>query len=137
VAGPVDTGVQALTDATLFVLNLGTVQALGRTDARFAWALAEEIAHRLYEVIDVFSGTVFGSVRQRVARHLLDLAAEHQRGAVLVAPVSQQELADAAGTVREVVARVLRELRDERLIQTSRQGIVLLDPTGLHRAADA
>jgi CRP/FNR family transcriptional regulator len=137
VAGPVNTGVQALTDATLFVLNLGTVQALGRTDARFAWALAEEIAHRLYEVIDVFSGTVFGSVRQRVARHLLDLAAEHQRGAVLVAPVSQQELADAAGTVREVVARVLRELRDEQLIQSSRQGIVLLDPSRLHRVAEA
>jgi CRP/FNR family transcriptional regulator len=79
---------------------------------------------------------VFGSVRQRVARHLLDIAAEHQRSSMLLAPVSQQELADAVGTVREVVARVLRELRDEGLITTSRQGVALLDPAGLNRVAD-
>jgi CRP/FNR family transcriptional regulator len=136
VAGPVNTSVQALTDATLFILNLRAVQSLGQTDARFAWLLAEEVAHRLFEVLEAFAGSVFGSVRQRVARHLLDLAAEHQHGTTLVAPISQQKLADAAGTVREVVARVLRELRDERLIDTTRHGIAILDPAGLHREAD-
>jgi CRP/FNR family transcriptional regulator len=136
VAGPVDTSVQALTNSTLFLLNLPAMRALGQTDARVAWALAEEVSRRLYEVLEGFAGNVFGSVRQRVARHLLDLAAEHQSGAILLAPVSQRELADAVGTVREVVARVLRELRDEGLIETSRQGIALLDAPGLHGEAD-
>jgi CRP/FNR family transcriptional regulator len=136
VAGPVDTGVQALTDVILFILNLATVRALGQADVRLAWALAEEVTRRLYEVLEAFAGNVFGSVRQRVARHLLDLAAEHQRGTTLVAPATQQELADAAGTVREVVARVLREFRDEGLIQTTRQGITLVDPARLHRQAE-
>ena len=35
------------------------------------------------------------------------------------------------GTVREVVARILRELREEDLISTSRDKITLLDPTRL------
>ena len=70
--------------------------------------------------------------RQRVACHLLDLAAEWQRGSKLLAPVSQQELADAVGTVREVVARVLRELREAGLVETTRSGVLITDPAGLH-----
>jgi Berberine and berberine like/Crp-like helix-turn-helix domain len=35
------------------------------------------------------------------------------------------------GTVRGVVARILRELREEDLISTSRDKITLLDPTRL------
>jgi CRP/FNR family cyclic AMP-dependent transcriptional regulator len=131
VVGPIAVGAQALTDSTLLVMNVNTVRALGQTDARFAWAVAEEVARRLNDVLEVFAGTAFGSVRQRLARHLLDLAAKQPRGNVLLAPVSQQELADAVGSVREVVTRVLRDMRDEGLIDTSRHGIILLDPPGL------
>lgn len=54
-------------------------------------------------------GGVFATVRERVARHLLDLASErapdralgHQVGQGLTVTVSQQELAEAVGTVRE------------------------------------
>ena len=128
--------VQALTSTSVLMLNVATLQTLGQSDARFAWAVAEEITRRLYEVIDTFAGNAFGSVRQRIARHLLDLAAEQQRDSRLVARLTQQELADATGTVREVAARVLRQMRDGGLVKTTRQGIVVLDPTGLQREAD-
>jgi CRP/FNR family transcriptional regulator len=72
-------------------------------------------------------------VRQRIAAHLLDLASTQQRPqGDLVAHVSQQELADAVGSVREVVARVLRDLRLARLVATSPDRVHILDPTGLH-----
>ena len=45
------------------------------SDASVAWALAEESVHRLYDVLEELAGNAFASVRQRVARHLLDLAA--------------------------------------------------------------
>ena len=48
-----------------------------------------------------------------------------------MARVKQQELADAVGTSREVVARVLRELRLEGLVATGSDSIHVLDPTGL------
>jgi CRP/FNR family transcriptional regulator len=44
---------------------------------------------------------------------------------------SQQELADAVGSVREVVTRTLHGLREEGLIETARDEIVLLDPVRL------
>jgi CRP/FNR family cyclic AMP-dependent transcriptional regulator len=72
-------------------------------------------------------------VKQRVASHLLDLASAPQRPQDrLVAHVSQPELADAIGSVREVVARALRELRLAGLLATSPDSIVILDPARLH-----
>jgi len=75
----------------------------------------------------------FATVPQRVARHLLEIAAREQEaeGGTLVARVSQQELADLAGSVREVVARALRELRDEGIVRVSRSGISVLDASAL------
>ena len=136
VIGPIGVSVQAITDSTLLIVNADRVRDLGHNDAGVAWAVAEEVARRLNEVLEAFAGTAFGSIRQRLARHLLDLAAERPRANLLLAPVSQQELADAVGSVREVVTRVLREMRDEGLVRTTRQGIVLLDPAGLSAQVD-
>jgi CRP/FNR family transcriptional regulator len=94
--------------------------------------VAEELNRRLYESLQQTAVNAFGSVRQRVATHLLDLASIQQRPrGRLVARVKQQELADAVGTSREVVARVLRELRLEGLVATGPDSIHVLDPTGL------
>src|SRR5262245_47812720 len=45
---------------------------------------------------------------------------------------SQQELADAAGSVHEIVARVLQDFRVDRLAATSPGSIHILGPAGLH-----
>jgi CRP/FNR family transcriptional regulator, cyclic AMP receptor protein len=74
-------------------------------------------------------------VRQRVIRHLLDLAAQSQQGRPLIARVSQQELTDAVGSVREVVARILRDLRGEKLVTTVENGLTLLNPDRLSTEA--
>jgi CRP/FNR family cyclic AMP-dependent transcriptional regulator len=63
-------------------------------------------------------------VRQRVAAHLLDLASAQQHpSGRLVARVSQQELANAAGSVREVVARTLRDLRVAGIVATAADSV--------------
>jgi CRP/FNR family transcriptional regulator, cyclic AMP receptor protein len=135
VGGPAQVSVQTLTDATLLMLNIHTLHTLGRADARVGWLVAEEVTRRLYDTLDALAGNVFGSVRQRIARHLLDLAATEQQNRTLVARVNQQELADAVGSVREVVTRVLRGMREDGLVRTGPDGIHLLDAAGLHATA--
>jgi CRP/FNR family transcriptional regulator len=106
---------------------------MARRDPRVSWAIAEELNRRLYEVLEQTAVNAFGSVRQRVAAHLLDLASGRQRpGGRLVAHVSQQELADAAGSVREVVARALRDLRVAGIVATAADSVVILDPARLY-----
>jgi CRP/FNR family transcriptional regulator len=67
------------------------------------------------------------SMRQRVVGQLLDAA----EGPDVVAPVTQQQLADGVGSAREVVARVLHSLREEKLVATRVGSVVLLDPERL------
>ena len=93
-----------------------------------------------------YAASVFGAVSQRVARQLLDPSAARQRaepapdhagwpGERLLAAVSQQALADAVASSREVVTRALRDLRVAGLIETTRGGVVVLDAERLHAVA--
>lgn len=133
VGGPADVAVRTLAESSMFRIDLRTLTEAAHRDARVSWALAEELNRRLYETLQQTAVNTFGSVSQRVAVHLLDLASgEQRRHGPLVARVSQQDLADAVGSVREVVARVLRDFRLDRLIATSVDSIKILDAAGLH-----
>jgi CRP/FNR family transcriptional regulator len=133
VGGPASTGVQMVEPSSVFRISARVLTAAARRDPRVSWAVAEELNRRLYEVLEQTGVNAFGSVRQRVAAHLLDLASgrQHPRGR-LVARVSQQELAEAAGSVREVVARVLRDLRAAGIVATAADSIVIIDPARLY-----
>jgi CRP/FNR family transcriptional regulator len=133
VGGPVGTSVQMVERSTVFRLSARTLTVAARSDPRVAWAIAEELNRRLYGVLEQTAVNAFGSVRQRIAAHLLDLASDAQRPrGRLEARVSQQELADAVGSVREVVARALRELRVAGIVATTADSLVILDPARLH-----
>jgi CRP/FNR family transcriptional regulator len=128
VGGPAHVSIQTLVESTLFTINSRTLTAAARRDASVAWTVAEELNRRLSATLHQTAVNAFGSVKQRVAAHLLDLAAAQQRPlGRLVAHVSQQELADAVGSVREVVARTLRELRAAGMVATAADGIAILD----------
>jgi CRP/FNR family cyclic AMP-dependent transcriptional regulator len=129
--GSAPTSAQVLTDAKLLLLNGKMIARLGQTEPRAGWVFAREITRRLFDTLDALAANTFGSLRQRIARHLLDLAASSPQTATLVANISQQELADAVGSVRPVVARILHDLRAEGLIETTKDGITLLDPEAL------
>jgi len=49
-----------------------------------------------------------------------------------VVRLSQQALAEHVGTVREVIGRILRDLKEQGLVATRRDEIVLLDAARLH-----
>jgi CRP/FNR family cyclic AMP-dependent transcriptional regulator len=130
-AGELPASVQALTDADLLVLQPSLVRRAAERDVRVARAMIDELSERVRCFIAEIPGSAFATVRQRVARHLLDMASVSSDGTQLAAPIVQQDLAEAVGTAREVVVRALRELRQEGLVRTQRDRIVLLDPERL------
>jgi CRP/FNR family cyclic AMP-dependent transcriptional regulator len=134
VGGPAPVFVQAVVAGAAFFFDVDRVKRAVRKDPSLAWAFAEESVHRLYDVLEELAGNAFASVRQRVARHLLDLAASRPGAdGRLIAFVSQQDVANSVGSVREVVARVLAELRAERLVRTSPGRVEILDPVRMSR----
>ena len=131
--GPAPLHVQALTDAQRLRLDIETLRDIAQRDVSVAWALTGELTNIVHALWHELAATAFASVPQKVARHLLEIAAREQEaeGGTLVAHVSQQELADLVGSVREVVARALRDLRDESIVRVSRSGIEVTDPASL------
>jgi CRP/FNR family transcriptional regulator, cyclic AMP receptor protein len=92
--------IQALTDADVLAFRPPVVQRAAERDPRIARVLIDELSERVLAFMREIPGSAFATVRQRVARHLLDLASEGQAGPELVAMIGQQELAAAVGTVR-------------------------------------
>jgi len=126
---------QALADSTLLVFNPATLRALGQKDKLVAWAVAEELTRVFNSVLEELAVNTFGTVKQKVALHILSIASVNQAGGPLLAAVSQQDLANAIGSVREVVARTISELTRLGLIRSTQSGITVIDAAGLHEAA--
>ena len=124
--------VQALERSELLFIDAARIKELSLAFPEFAWALIEELTTVLHSTHKSLYVRSVGSVRQRVVRALLDRA--EVAGGVspgLLVPGTQQELANAVGSVREVVANVLQGLKREGLLETRRGAVVIVEPQRL------
>jgi CRP/FNR family cyclic AMP-dependent transcriptional regulator len=125
VADTAPAGVQAVTRCNVLHLPVATFRYWARRDPTVSWAMAREMSRSLFGIQERMIHNVFASMRGRVARHLVDLA--ETEGPHLVVKASHQDLADALGSVREVVGRIMSAFRDEGLVERGRSGIILRD----------
>jgi CRP/FNR family cyclic AMP-dependent transcriptional regulator len=135
IGGPAPVGVQMVTDVSVLFFSASTLMSMARSDLPIACFVAEEVTRQLYETLGALANQAFGSLRQRVAQHLLDLATGQASGSRPFAPVTQQGLADAVGSVRPAVARIVAQLRSEELIETTQGGMLVLDAARLYEVA--
>ncbi|GIF43076.1 Crp/Fnr family transcriptional regulator [Actinoplanes xinjiangensis] len=105
------------------------------------FAMLRHVAARLRESDAERLRYVSTSSSARTVGLLLDLADRHGvptgNGILVDLPLTQQEMAKAAATSREMVARTLRILRERGLVRTSRQRIVLAEIDALRSMADS
>ena len=132
----ISSGVEVLEPSVLLHLDPERLAVLADRRPDLSQALLDETTSRLRAAYRALEGRAFMPVRARVARDLVDRAAI--RGplhAGVRLDVTQQSLADSVGSVREVVARALGELKREGAITSRREGITVADPRALRRAA--
>ncbi len=130
-------GVQVLEPSEVLVVSQERIRELAMAQPVFAWALIEELASVVGATQRALHIRGFGSVRQRVISAILDRA--EVSGSVvpgMSVTGTQHELAIAIGSVREVVASVLQELKREGLIDIHRGRVVVLDPERLARESN-
>jgi CRP-like cAMP-binding protein len=129
--------VQVIAPTVLLHLQADRVQSLIQRRPELTQALLEEAIHGLKHSFRVLAASAFMTVRARVARDLIERAS--LSGPLLAGVhlmVTQQALADATGSVREVVARSLRELARNGVIATGGGGgVTIRDPDALMRVA--
>ncbi|WP_155060277.1 Crp/Fnr family transcriptional regulator [Streptomyces blattellae] len=126
-------GAEAVTASEVYFFNPLQFRSLATQDVQLAWLVARELARMMLVEQELLQNSLFGTVEQRVARHLLELATRTPKGLVVYA--EQHRIADSIGSVREVVARTFRKFRDAGLIERIAEGTRLVEPARLEAIA--
>lgn len=103
------------------------VRDLLEADRGFALAVARELAAELRRLVTYAESVTLHTVRERLALYLL---ARVESGPLAI-DVSQSRMAAEIGTVREVVARVLRSLEDEGVLRRRGRSVQVLQREAL------
>lgn len=137
-ARPRSATVTALVEVRTLIVPGARFAELCQTTPRIAWVLLGVVAGRLRESGGQWAEFGYGHTAQRIAALLLELAVRQGKPSgdtVEITLWTQRELAAAAATSRESVARALRLLRERGLVSTRRGHVVIHDVAGLRRLA--
>jgi CRP-like cAMP-binding protein len=121
---------EAVVHTTLAVMTRAQLQAVAAVRPELPWLIAEHLAAWASATVQSLANDGSQPIAVRVARHLRELAMRTPDGTA-VAQVSHQRLADAVGTVREVISRQLRTLRAQGVIDTQPGRVIIVNETRL------
>ena len=127
---PAPASARAMSPVRALLLPAAVLVALIGSHPSIALLLLRELSTRQRELVILLEDLHFRSVRARLARVLLR---EAHDGA---ATITQQELAERAGTVREIVGRTLRDMQQEGLVRLLRGQVTVLDLQQLREVAE-
>lgn len=127
--------VTAIDEVIAYLITKKDFQQVCRQHPEVPLKVLAVVGRRLRHLVSIIEGVTFGSVRQRLARTLLELGEQAGRDSFPL-PLTHQELASRLGTVREVVSRNLSRFQAEGLLRIQAREIHLLDRDGLQREAE-
>jgi CRP/FNR family transcriptional regulator len=127
-------GLQAVTSGVVIQLSARRVREMAKSNPTFQRAISGDGQFQLREVIRSLAGHAVGDLRQRLAREIVVLADLHADDELV--PVTEQQLADGIGTIRESVGRTIGDLRRGGSIATTRHGLLILDKGRLRLAGE-
>ena len=140
--GPRSAAVVAIADCSLLFLSRVKFQAYIDSHPELTSYLMKTLARRLRGADDALAATTFLSVKQRLARALLNVAeyVGEKNGAgriQLRLKISQGDLAAMAGVARENVSRTMSEWRKREIVTRSSNYYCINDPNALAQDMDA
>ena len=124
--------VEALETCRAWVVEPDVLRGLLKTQPDFAQKVVKNLAHNLRGFVRTVSEMAFYQVTHRLARLISELPAEDLSG-VGGAHWTQEQMAARLGTVREVVARSLKELERSGAIQVRNRRIYITDQDALRQ----
>jgi CRP/FNR family cyclic AMP-dependent transcriptional regulator len=131
---PMPADVVAVERSTVIWVDGAALARMARCSADLAWLLASAVSEWGVHLSAAAEEFAFNSVQRRISTHLLRLASpQTYGGGASVAHITQQELADSIGSVREVVARTLSTYERLGILAVSRRKITVLDDQALLR----
>ena len=123
-------GSEAVVDSRVAIISLEHLRDLSIQHPALSWAIAEDASMLSADAVHTIVGAAYEPMPVRLASHLLELAVQTADGQTVVR-ATHKRLAEAVGTAREVVTRVLKRFRESGIIELAPGSIVILDPEEL------
>jgi CRP/FNR family transcriptional regulator len=128
--------VTAIRDTLAFLLHKDDFRRFCEQHPQVPLKVLAVVGKRLRVLVQLIETVTFGSVRQRLARALLQAAENHPANEPVEIPITHEELAARLGTVREVVSRNLSRFQAEGLVKVVKRQVVIIDADALRAEAD-
>lgn len=125
-----DVEVEADKDCELFVIPAASFSRVASENMYVENFSYKIVTERFSAIVEALEQMMFMSLEQRVITFLLDESAA-VGGEVLY--ITQEQLAENIGSAREAVTRVLKQLKDRRLIHVGRGKIEILKRKELYQ----
>jgi CRP/FNR family transcriptional regulator, cyclic AMP receptor protein len=123
---------QALSESTVLILDPANLTRLITQNKSVSEAATRVLGRELARLVRVITVRSLGSMTERLAFDLLERASDAQlREGELVCHVTHEQLADSIGSTREVVSRIVGDLRRRGVLVTSPRQIRVVDVTQL------
>jgi CRP/FNR family transcriptional regulator len=127
--------VVALEDTVAYLLRKEDFRRFCREHPEVPLKVLAVMGRRLRQLVSLIEAVTFGSVRQRLAKLLLESAEPQRDGTKLVA-LTHEELSLRLGTVREVVSRNLSRFQSEGMVRLVKRQIEIADARLLREEAE-
>lgn len=123
----------AMEDTAVCMIPKATFLELFRTNESFSKGLLSALCSTLDESYTKMADIAYKPVRGRVAEALLFLHNfyKDEQNPHGIINIGREDLASFVGTVKETAIRMLKEFKDEGLIETDKSNIIIKDSEGL------
>jgi CRP-like cAMP-binding protein len=128
--GPNPVTAEAVEESSVIVVPKREVQALVERSPEFAGVIIKIMAQRLRHMLAMIEDVSMRDVTGRVAKILLQVqqpSAGVGAGVTTGRRLTQREIAEMAGTAREVVARALKKMERTGAVSVQRGNVQILD----------
>jgi CRP/FNR family transcriptional regulator, cyclic AMP receptor protein len=128
---PRSASVEAVESCEILYISKAAFMTCLKDNSEVAMLILRGVIGRLREADRKIASLALMDVHGRVARLLMELAREVD--GVWVVDTGSEEMARMVGASREMVSRVLKEMRDGGLIRRDKRKIIVLDQDSMDR----
>jgi len=128
---PRSASVEALDQCEVLYISKAAFMTCLKDNFEVAMMILRAVVTRLREADEKIASLALMDVHGRVARLIMDLAKEVNDNWVV--DTGSEEMARMVGASREMVSRVLKEMRDSGLIRRDKRKIIVLDRASMGR----
>ena len=128
--------VSAVMDSAVCFIDIGVFKRILRENVRFAEAFMENQSKATIYNYDRFVSLTHKNMPGRIADALLYLHDHIFNSNGHIISISRQDLADLTGMSKDSVIRTLKDLCEEKLIETTQQDIRILAKEKLNRISE-